>query len=72
MSTFSPEQLSVIETWGRGMAVLAGAGSGKTTTLVAKCVELVKRQPEAKIAAVSFTERSAGDPRDARVRWTPQ
>jgi ATP-dependent exoDNAse (exonuclease V) beta subunit len=58
---FSPEQLSVIETWGSGMAVLAGAGSGKTTTLVAKCVELLKRKPDARLAAVSFTERSAGD-----------
>jgi ATP-dependent exoDNAse (exonuclease V) beta subunit len=61
MTRFSDEQLSVIETFGRGMAVLAGAGSGKTTTLVAKCEELLKRQPEARIAAVSFTERSASD-----------
>src|SRR3954451_12284380 len=59
--SFSPEQLSVIETWGKGMAVLAGAGSGKTTTLVAKCEALLKRNPEARLAAVSFTERSAGD-----------
>jgi ATP-dependent helicase/nuclease subunit A len=51
----------VIDCWGRGVAVLAGAGSGKTTTLVAKCEELLRRNPEARLAAVSFTERSAGD-----------
>jgi ATP-dependent exoDNAse (exonuclease V) beta subunit len=76
--SFSPEQLSVIETWGKGMAVLAGAGSGKTTTLVAKCEALLKRNPEARLAAVSFTERSAGDlrlklakkiPLDAGNHW---
>jgi ATP-dependent exoDNAse (exonuclease V) beta subunit len=58
---FSPEQEEVISTWGQGMAVLAGAGSGKTTTLVAKCVRLIEKNPDAKFAAVSFTERSASD-----------
>lgn len=61
MNSFSPEQREVIDTWGLGMAVLAGAGSGKTTTLVAKCCRLVELKPEAKFAAVSFTERSASD-----------
>ena len=57
----SPEQQRVIDTWGQGLAVMAGAGSGKTTTLVSKCLELLKRHPEARFAAVSFTERSASD-----------
>ncbi len=57
----SHEQKEVVDTWGQGLAVLAGAGSGKTTTLVIKCQELLKRDPEARIAAVSFTERSASD-----------
>lgn len=57
----SPEQRQVVESWGRGMAVLAGAGSGKTTTLVIKCAELLKRNPKARFAAVSFTEKSATD-----------
>ena len=43
------------------MAVMAGAGSGKTTTLVVKCAELLKRKPDARFAAVSFTEKSASD-----------
>jgi len=61
LKDLSPEQRKVVESWGKGLAVLAGAGSGKTTTLVIKCSELLKRNPEAKFAAVSFTERSASD-----------
>ena len=61
MRSPTPEQAQVIHSWGQGMAVQAGAGSGKTTTLVAKCKELLARNPEARFAAVSFTEKSAGD-----------
>src|SRR5437773_2588389 len=57
----SPEQQEVIDTWGRGLAVMAGAGSGKTTTLVTKCEELLRRDPNARFAAVSFTEKSTSD-----------
>ncbi|MBI2712000.1 MAG: ATP-dependent helicase [Bdellovibrio sp.] len=58
------EQQAVIDHWGSGMAVLAGAGSGKTTTLVKKCLSLLDRKPDARFIAVSFTERSAGDLRE--------
>ena len=51
----SPEQQVVLETWGKGLAIMAGAGSGKTTTLVQKCAELLRRNSQAKFAAVSFT-----------------
>lgn len=61
LEDLSPEQRLVAESWGKGLAVLAGAGSGKTTTLVVKCAELLKRKPNARFAAVSFTERSASD-----------
>ena len=64
LSDLSPEQQKVVETWGQGMAVMAGAGAGKTTTLVVKCGELLKRKPDAKFAAVSFTEKSASDLRE--------
>jgi ATP-dependent exoDNAse (exonuclease V) beta subunit len=57
----SPEQQAVVDAWGRGVAVMAGAGSGKTTTLVLKCIELLRKKPTARFAAVSFTERSASD-----------
>ncbi|MBN20385.1 MAG: hypothetical protein CL678_03780 [Bdellovibrionaceae bacterium] len=57
----SPQQKEVVDSWGQGLAVQAGAGSGKTTTLVIKCETLLKRKPDARFAAVSFTERSASD-----------
>jgi len=57
----SDEQRVVVETWGRGLAVVAGAGCGKTTTLTIKVAELLRRNPQAKFAAVSFTDKSATD-----------
>jgi ATP-dependent exoDNAse (exonuclease V) beta subunit len=57
----TPEQRAVALSWGKSLAVMAGAGSGKTTTLVVKCQELLKKNPEARFAAVSFTEKSASD-----------
>lgn len=62
--SFTPEQQVVIDSWGKGQAVIAGAGAGKTTTLVAKCLQLIENQPDARFAAVSFTERSASDLRE--------
>lgn len=64
LSKLTPEQRAVVETWGQGQAVLAGAGCGKTTTLVMKCLALLQKNPEARFAAVSFTEKSAGDLRE--------
>jgi len=57
----SRAQQEVVSVWGQGLAVLAGAGSGKTTTLTIKCEQLLDRQPEARFCAVSFTEKSASD-----------
>lgn len=57
----TPEQQSVIETFGLGQAVRAGAGCGKSTTLVAKCLLLLERNPHARFVAVSFTDKSAED-----------
>ncbi len=71
LDRLSPEQRQVVETWGQGLAVLAGAGSGKTTTLVVKCQELLRRKPDARIAAVSFTEKSASDLREKLSRRLP-
>jgi len=61
LKDLSPDQQKVVESWGQGLAVMAGAGAGKTTTLVIKCEELIKRKPDARFAAVSFTERSTSD-----------
>ena len=61
----SLEQSSIIacpkKGFEKGLAVSAGAGAGKTTTLVAKCVKLIEQNPFARFVAVSFTERSAED-----------
>ncbi len=57
----SPQQQKVIETWNQSLAVVAGAGSGKTTTVIEKCRVLLEKNPSARICAVSFTERSARD-----------
>ncbi len=66
----TPEQLRVIESWGEGIAVMAGAGSGKTFTLVEKVRALLVKEPEARFAAVSFTEKSASDLRAKLTRLT--
>jgi ATP-dependent helicase/nuclease subunit A len=58
------QQLEIISTFGVGQAVIAGAGCGKTTTLVAKCIALLKNQPKARFCAVSFTEKSVRDLRE--------
>src|SRR5512135_308034 len=48
--------------------VEAGAGTGKTTSLVARVVSLVLRgDPIRSIAAITFTERAAAELRD-RIR----
>ncbi len=68
--TLTDEQRRVVESWGEGIAVLAGAGSGKTFTLVRKVRELLIRDPSARFAAVSFTEKSASDLRAKLTRLT--
>ena len=55
------KQKAIVDTFGQGLAVVAGAGCGKTTTLVAKCRELLARNPKARFCAVSFTEKSVRD-----------
>jgi ATP-dependent exoDNAse (exonuclease V) beta subunit len=59
VSQFTDEQLQIIEDFGRRQGVVAGAGCGKTATMVGKCVATLKRSPDARLCAVSFTEKSA-------------
>jgi ATP-dependent exoDNAse (exonuclease V) beta subunit len=61
MSKFrlSESQQQVLDRVGGGIAIVAGAGSGKTSTLVAKCEDIVARNPDARFLAISFTEKSA-------------
>lgn len=74
-SKLSSEQQAIVNhpvgKSGGGLAVLAGAGSGKTTTLVMKCERFVQENPGVRIAAVSFTERSAGDLRNKLSQRIP-
>lgn len=63
------EQQAVIDAFGQGVAVTAGAGSGKTTTLVRKCEAFLERNPDSLLCAVSFTERSASD---LRLKLVPK
>ena len=65
---WTDEQVEVLAAFGQGLAVTAGAGAGKTTTLVEKCVRLLQMKPDARICAVSFTERSASDLREKLSR----
>lgn len=53
------EQSKVVHSWGTGISVIAGAGSGKTFTLVQKIRALLLKKKEARFVAVSFTEKSA-------------
>ena len=62
------KQLKIIESRGLGQAVVAGAGCGKTTTLVAKCKALIEKEPKARFCAVSFTEKSVRDLREALTK----
>ena len=62
---FTPQQTEIIETFGQGQAVMAGAGCGKTTTLVAKCLALLRNDSKSRFCAVSFTEKSVRDLRQA-------
>jgi len=60
-TNWTPEQQAILAHTDSLLAVVAGAGCGKTTTLVGKCVELLKSNPAARFCAVSFTEKSVRD-----------
>ncbi len=52
------EQIDVITHQEGSLAVLAGAGTGKTATFVQKCLHLVQNNEHARFLAVSFTIKS--------------
>ena len=61
------EQRAVIEADAAGLAVTAGAGSGKTHVLVERYLRLLRGAAIPEIAAVTFTEAAATEMRE-RVR----
>jgi ATP-dependent exoDNAse (exonuclease V) beta subunit len=64
----SAEQIPAITTWGRDVVVTAGAGAGKTLTLVARYLALLAEGiPLRSVIAITFTEKAAREMRN-RVR----
>ncbi|MBQ9729355.1 MAG: UvrD-helicase domain-containing protein [Clostridia bacterium] len=64
MANFTQEQKAVIEAHGKTI-VSASAGSGKTTVMIAKVLELIKSGvPVKQILAVTFTNKAAAQMKD--------
>jgi ATP-dependent helicase/nuclease subunit A len=67
-SDLTPRQQKAVATLEKNTLVTAGAGSGKTRTLVARYLELLKTgSPPRRVAAITFTEKAAREMRN-RVR----
>uniref|UniRef100_I2Q414 UvrD/REP helicase n=1 Tax=Desulfovibrio sp. U5L TaxID=596152 RepID=I2Q414_9BACT len=68
----NPAQQAAVTAAGRHLLVVAGPGTGKTHTLLAKIRSLLEAGvPAEKILAVTFTRRAAGELRDRLARDIP-
>jgi DNA helicase-2/ATP-dependent DNA helicase PcrA len=67
----SPQQQAAVEHTGSPSLVVAGAGSGKTRTLIAKFAHLVATgiEPE-RILAITFTNKAADEMKSRLIRMT--
>ena len=62
MRKFSDEQILAISTKSQHTAVIAGAGSGKTTVLIERIKEILRSGADPKkILAITFTRKAAGE-----------
>lgn len=63
MPTWNPQQIKAITTKHKNILVSASAGSGKTTVLIARLIDLVIQDhiPISKILAMTFTEAAASE-----------
>ena len=70
MTTFSDEQLAAIQARNPVITVSAGAGSGKTSVLVERFIDLVQRDGVSplEILAITFTEKAAAEMKERIVR----
>jgi len=64
ISSLTPSQQQAVAARGNGL-VMAGAGTGKTRTLVARCLDCLERQrtSQDKLLVVTFTEAAAAEMR---------
>ena len=59
LNNLTPDQQLAVETEGCDVIVTAGAGTGKTSTLVGRYLWLLEhRIPPRQIAAITFTEKA--------------
>lgn len=64
MNTLNPEQQVAVETQARHCLVLAGAGTGKTTTIINRCAHLLASGvDEQSILVITFTRKAASEVR---------